>query len=144
MLFISLHGFWDVVKYSSKPFVASHSNSRAVCNCVRNLTDEMIKALDEKGGVMGINYCADFVSDSKEDQIPDIVRHIKHIKEVGSINCIALGSDFDGIDTPKGMSDCTKTHTLKRALLDEGFSAEDVDKIFYKNFLRIFNEVCRD
>ena len=135
-------GFLDVVKYSDKPFVASHSNSRSVCNCVRNLTDDMIKALDEKGGVMGINFCADFISNSTENQIPDIIRHIKHIKEVGSINCIALGSDFDGIDTPKGMSDCTKMHLLKKALEEDGFTDEEIHKIFYKNFLRVFKEVC--
>ena len=135
-------GFFDVIKYSTQPIVASHSNSRSVHNHVRNLSDEMILALKKNGGVMGINYCGDFVSSSKTNQIPDIIKHVNHIKEVGGIDMIALGSDFDGIPTPLGMSDATMTHALKDALVKEGYTKNEIDKIFYKNFLRVFKKVC--
>ena len=131
-------GIYDVFKYATKPIVASHSNARAVHNVPRNLSDDMIVKLRENGGVMGINYCPDFISeDTEQNQIPDIIRHIKHIVKVGGIDTVALGSDFDGITTPNGMSDCTKTNDLYEALVAEGFSEEDIDKIFYKNFLRV-------
>lgn len=131
-------GIYDVFKYATKPIVASHSNARAVHNVPRNLSDDMIVKLRENGGVMGINYCPDFISeDTEQNQIPDIIRHIKHIVKVGGIDTVALGSDFDGIPTPNGMSDCTKTNDLYEALVAEGFSEEDIDKIFYKNFLRV-------
>ena len=131
-------GIYDVFKYATKPIVASHSNARAVHNVPRNLSDDMIVKLRENGGVMGINYCPDFISeDTEQNQIPDIISHIKHIVKVGGIDTVALGSDFDGITTPNGMSDCTKTNDLYEALVAEGFSEEDIDKIFYKNFLRV-------
>ena len=131
-------GIYDVFKYATKPIVASHSNARAVHNVPRNLSDDMIVKLRENGGIMGINYCPDFISENtNENQIPDIIRHIKHIVKVGGIETVGLGSDFDGIPTPIGMSDCTKTNDLYDALVKEGFSEEDIDKIFYKNFLRV-------
>jgi membrane dipeptidase len=135
--------FYDVIKYSSKPIVASHSNSRSVYNHKRNLTDDMIRALAKNGGVIGINYCPEFVSKKrKTSQIPDLVKHINHIREVGGIDVIALGSDFDGIDTPVGMSDCTKTLELKEALIEAGYSPKDIKKIFHDNFLRVFKANC--
>ena len=138
-------GFYDCIKYSTQPIIASHSNARAIHGYARNMTDDMILKLHENKGVMGMNYCPDFVSDNvKENQIPDIIKHMKHIKELGCIDNLALGSDFDGIDTPVGMSDCTKTHDLKTAMLENGFTEEEVEKVFYKNFLRVFKQVCKN
>ncbi|MBR6957003.1 MAG: dipeptidase [Erysipelotrichaceae bacterium] len=131
-------GIYDVLSCARKPVVASHSNARAVCNVPRNLTDDMIVKLRENGGIMGINYCPDFISDNKDqNQIPDIIKHIRHIIKVGGIETVALGSDFDGIETPIGMSDCSKTNDLYDALVADGFSEEEIDMIFYKNFLRV-------
>ena len=131
-------GIYDVLNYAHKPIVASHSNARAICDVPRNMTDDMIKLLKRNGGIMGINYCADFVSaNTSNNQIPDIIEHIKHIISVADIETVALGGDFDGIPTPVGMSDCSKTWDLYNALKVEGFSKEDIDKIFYKNFLRV-------
>ncbi|MBR0137876.1 MAG: dipeptidase [Erysipelotrichaceae bacterium] len=131
-------GIYQILDCARKPIVASHSNARAVCNVPRNLSDEMIVKLAENGGIMGINYCPQFISDRiGENQMPDIIRHIRHIANVGGIDTVALGSDFDGIETPIGMSDATKTNDLYDALVADGFSEEDIDKIFYKNFLRV-------
>ncbi|MDO4378593.1 MAG: dipeptidase [Erysipelotrichia bacterium] len=135
--------FYDVIDISDKPIVASHSDSRSICDIPRNLTDEMIKVLADHQGIMGINFAPSFISkDTKVNQIPFIVEHIKHIADVGGIDCIGLGSDFDGIPTPNGMSDCTKMDELFFQLKQAGFSDEDIEKISYKNFLRVFKANC--
>lgn len=141
-------GFYDVLKYTTGPFVASHSNSRAVCNHCRNLTDDMIRELAKRGGVTGINYCADFLREVPEGEknfsyIADMVKHIKHIAEVGGIDCVGLGSDFDGIDQNLEMKDASYLPQLAEALRTEGFSEEDIEKVFYKNVLRVFKEVTK-
>ncbi|MBQ9730510.1 MAG: dipeptidase [Bacilli bacterium] len=141
-------GFYDVVKYSKGPFVASHSNARSVCNHVRNLTDDMIRKLALRGGVMGINFCADFLHEKIENvpnfsRVSYIVEHIKHIVKIGGIDCVGLGTDFDGIEKDLEIKDASFMPMLRKTLLDEGFSEEDVDKIFYKNFLRVFKEVTK-
>ena len=142
---LSDKGFYDCIKYSTQPIIASHSNSRHIQPWARNMTDDMILKLHENKGVMGMNYCPDFVSNNtKENQIPDIVKHMLHIKELGCIDNISLGSDFDGIETPVGMSDCTKTHELKKEMERCGFTQEEIDKVFYKNFLRVFKQVCKN
>lgn len=135
--------FYDVIDISDKPIVASHSDSRYVCDVPRNMNDEMIKTLADHKGIMGINFCSSFIGkDPNINQIPQIIEHIKHIVDVGGIDCIALGSDFDGIQTPNGMSDCTKMDILFSELSKSGFSKQDIDKISYGNFLRVFKENC--
>ncbi|MGN1296016.1 MAG: membrane dipeptidase, partial [Bacilli bacterium] len=140
---LSDKGFYDVINYSKDPIVASHSNARSVQGVVRNLTDDMILKLKENGGVMGINYCPIFVSSNQEDQIEDIVDHIVYIKNLAGIDVIALGSDFDGIGTPKGMENASCILKLKEALLRRGFTLKEIKKIFQDNFLRVFKKVCR-
>jgi len=141
-------GFYDVLKHSKGPFVASHSNARSVCNHVRNLTDDMIRKLSLRGGVMGINFCADFLNEKIENvpnfsTVSSIVKHIKHIVKIDGIDCVGLGTDFDGIEKELEIKNASFMTMLKDALLDEGFSEEDIDKIFYKNFLRVFKEVVK-
>lgn len=139
-------GFWDVVKYSSKPFVASHSNARSIGPHNRNLTDEMIKALAEKGGVMGINFCTAFLTedvDAKVMKVKDLVTQIKYIKQVGGIDCIALGTDFDGIGGDLEINDIGEMSKLKNALIEEGFTTEEIDKIWVKNSLRVLKSVLK-
>ncbi|MCR4672071.1 MAG: dipeptidase [Lachnospiraceae bacterium] len=138
---LSDSGIYDVLDIAEKPIAASHSNARAVCNVPRNMTDDMIRRLRENGGIMGLNYCPFFISeDAEHDQIPDIVKHALHIADVGGIETLALGSDFDGIPTPVGMDDCTKTNELYNALRAAGFSESDLDKVFWQNFLRVLRE----
>lgn len=155
-------GFRDILRYTKKPFVASHSDSAAECNVCRNLTDDMIRALAERGGVMGLNYCYDFLKESQDPTslstdtsfflssdndhakiscIEDMVRHVKHITNVGGIEACGLGSDFDGIDNPVEFGDASGVQQLYGALVKAGFSEDDVDKIFYKNVLRVYREV---
>ena len=136
-------GFWDVIALSTKPIVASHSNARSVCGVARNMSDEMILALHKNGGVMGMNYCEDFVSDDSDGSVMNIVKHINHIRDLGCIDNIGLGSDFDGISTRKEMEECSKMYLLCDALEKEGYTEEEIEKICYRNVLRVYEAVLK-
>ena len=136
-------GFYEVARISNKPFLASHSNSRAVCPHVRNLSDAMLKVLAECGGAVGINYCAAF-RDSDTDRgnktAECAIRHIKHIGGLIGCDHIALGSDFDGIPKGTEIDSADGMPKLVRALEKCGFSENEIEKITYKNALRVFRE----
>lgn len=139
-------GFWDIIRHTKKPFVASHSNAAAQCGVCRNLTDDMIRALAERGGVTGLNFCTDFLCAPKPGNpqisyIKDIVRHIRHITNVGGMDVCALGSDFDGIGNTLEFQDASGITAIADALKKDGFSENDIDKIFWKNVLRLYREV---
>lgn len=141
-------GFYDVLKNTRRPFAASHSNARAVCPCVRNMTDEMIRALAERGGVMGLNFCADFLETKPEGEsnpgtIEAIVRHADHILRVGGTECLGLGTDFDGIDTHGELPDAASMPLLDAALKKAGWSASVREKIFNGNVLRLYRDVLQ-
>ena len=147
---LSDDGFFDVYEHTTKPFVASHSNARAlVPDCPRDLTDDMIRALSERGGVAGINYFPPFLSaqDPKADRsayqsrISDMIRHMKHMKQVGGIRCIGLGSDFDGIHGDLEMKDGSELSKLEWAMRKEGFTESEIEAVFYGNVLRVYKEV---
>lgn len=143
---LSDKGFWDVAETKSTPFVASHSNARALCPCVRNLTDEMIKVLAERGGVMGLNFCADFLRTVPEGEknpgrLEDVTAHALHIFQTGGEDCLGLGSDFDGIDTNEALPGAQAMGKLWEALKRSGFTERQLDKIFYGNVLRVLGDV---
>lgn len=138
-------GFYDVLAVTKKPFVASHSNARAVCPCVRNMTDDMIKKLGERGGCMGLNFCADFLEEAPVGQanpgsMEAVVRHAKHIVDVGGIEALGLGSDFDGIDTHAQLPGAQSMGRLWDALKAQGFTESRLDKIFWQNVLRVYRD----
>lgn len=139
-------GFYDVLKYSKAPIIASHSNSRVKTPHSRNLTDSMLKLLAENGGVTGINFCNAFLRkenalDSDMALLSDMARHIKHIRNVGGIDILALGSDFDGIDNEVEITDVSKMGMLISVLEKEGFTQDEIEKIFYKNAKRVIKDV---
>jgi membrane dipeptidase len=136
-------GFYDVAKLSKKSFVASHSNARAVTDHSRNLTDDMIKILSEKGGVMGINFEKNFLGNDGMSRVEHMVKHIKHIKNVGGIDVIALGTDFDGISPELEIKDAGEMDKLIFALQKSGFSEDDIEKILYKNTMRVIKDVMK-
>lgn len=140
---LSDKGFYDVMNICKKPIIASHSNARAITKHPRNLDDNMIKLLGEKGGVMGINYCSDFLGKSKVSLIKDMIYHIKHIRNIAGIDAIALGSDFDGIENEVEMKDCSEIYKLGCELKKEQFTEREIEKIFYGNVKRLFSEVLR-
>jgi len=136
--------FWDVCKTAKKPFVASHSNARSVYNRTRNMSDEMIRALAEHGGVMGMNFFAGFTSaKSREDSMcymEDILRHMKHVVNVGGIGCLGLGSDFDGIGTDVEWKDAGGMELLLNGMKKTGFSETECDKICRDNVMRLYKD----
>lgn len=141
-------GFYDVLAHTKKPFVASHSNARAVCPCVRNLTDDMIRALAERGGVMGLNFCADFLTQvppgvKNPGTIEAVVDHARHIASVGGVECLGLGSDFDGIETNEELTGADRMEQLAEALKRGGFKEGDLDKILGANVLRVYREILQ-
>ena len=149
--------FWDICNVATKPFIASHSNCRALCNAPRNLTDEQLNAIKEKGGVVGLNAFADFVADNPKDRdIEHLVNHLDHMVEVMGIDHVGLGFDFDDYLTGEtlsffaegdvrtiGFEDITKVPNLIDILEKRGYSKEDIDKIKYKNFLRIIQQIIK-
>lgn len=143
-------GFYDVLRYTKKPFVASHSNAMHCCNHCRNLTDDMIRRLSERGGVTGINFYPYFLDEvlSTEERksyasIEKIINHIKHIKNIGGIQCIGLGTDFDGIEGDLEIKDASYMQMLVERLEKAGFTNAEVEAICYKNVLRVYKEILR-
>lgn len=139
-------GIWDVFRHTKRPFVASHSNARSIASHPRNLTDEMIRALSERGGVMGINYYSSFLKDfgqgeAEKSCISYMVEHMKHIRRVGGIGCMGLGSDFDGIVCELEMKDASMLPALADAMKREGFAESEIEAVFYKNVLRVYREI---
>lgn len=141
-------GFYDVLAVTKKPFVASHSDARAVCPNVRNMTDDMIAKLAERGGVMGLNYCADFLEETPAGEknpgtIAAIVRHARHIVKVGGIGVLGLGSDFDGIPTHEELPGAQSMGKLWEAMKAAGFAERELDLVFGGNVLRVYGDTLR-
>ncbi len=139
-------GILDVLKAAKKPFVASHSDARSLASHSRNLTDEMIRGIAEKGGVIGINYCCSFLEDIPEGQKPvsriaRIIDHMKHIRQVGGIGCLGLGSDYDGITGELELPTAAALPRLAEAMEEAGFTASEVEDVFYRNVLGLYREL---
>lgn len=134
-------GFWDVIEHSQKPIVASHSNARALRNHPRNLTDEMIRALADNGGVCGINFYPYFLTEDGKASVEDIANHIEHMYRIGGEDVIAIGTDFDGFDDGElNMKDIGEMNQVYDAIRRRGFTERQTDKIFNRNILRVMQD----
>ncbi len=148
-------GFWDVMKYGRRPVIASHSNCRMVKSTPRNLTDDQIKAIAEKDGVIGMNGLNAYIGDERADGerlgAADLVNHIDHIAQLVGVRHVGLGFDFcdilgnwlkmpeylESYDVLKGHEDLA---ALTQALIERGYSDEDIVLILGGNFLRFFQQ----
>ena len=131
---LSDKGIDDALRLSTRPIFASHSNARAVKDTPRGLSDAHIRAIAEKGGVIGVNFYGPQLCDASHARIADIVRHIRHVTDVGGVGCCAIGSDFDGMSVyPVDLHTSADLPALCEALLADGFSEEDVMRIAYRN-----------
>ncbi|WP_313529020.1 dipeptidase [Anaerotignum sp.] len=138
---LSEPGFWDVYNLAKRPFIASHSNAKTICDVPRNLTDNQMRAIADKGGVIGLNLYPPFLTTEKEVEVEDIFRHIHHILSVVGEDFVALGTDFDGIDCcPKGISDVKDMDYFFTEMENE-YGEQVVEKICSKNLLRVLAEV---
>lgn len=136
-------GFYDVAALAKKPFVATHSNCRALCPHQRNMTDDMIKVLAEHGGVAGINFGPEFLNEdisNPNSTIERMVAMMKHMKNIGGIDMIAIGTDFDGIAGNREIADVSQMPKLADALEKAGFTADEIDKITKDNVLRVLKD----
>ncbi len=133
---LSEKAFWDVINIAKYP-IASHSNSKAIMDHVRNLSDEQAKAMFEKDAMVHMVYCPQFVKDKEEVTIDDLIEHIEHFCSLGGEKNIGLGSDFDGI-TKKIMNleDASMQQNLLNELLKHNYSEEIVKGFAYENFMR--------
>lgn len=138
-------GFWDVLRYSRKPIVASHSNARSLCAHPRNLSDEMIRALAEKGGVAGINLYPYFVNASGKATAEDVAKHITYLYNIGGEELIAMGTDFDGFGEGElELAHIGEMEVLYAAVKREGFTERQMELFQRKNAMRIIKENCYD
>ncbi len=139
---ISDEGFWDIMKITDKPIIASHSNSRAVCDNSRNLTDDMFRAICETGGVAGFNQCAPFVGEKPDlDTACDHFLHFLELDPEGEH--IALGGDLDGCDElPKGFEDISSYPAMAERLLERGVGERLLRRIYWENALGVMEQCC--
>ena len=183
--------FWDAIATTKAPVIASHSSARALVNAPRNMTDDMLRAVANNGGVVQVNFFSGFLDEdyrkAVEVQAKDqavaiqkyidslkaqgkavsyvevdrmerawmakiprppfnvLIDHIDHIAKIAGVDHVGLGSDFDGVSgaTPRGMDSAADLPKITQALLDRGYSAEDIKKILGGNLLRVFRQVER-
>jgi membrane dipeptidase len=166
---LSDRGTEDALAVSSQPIIASHSNARGLCPHPRNLTDELIRAIAKKGGVIGFHALDAFISPDPEPTLEDLLRHIAHIAQIGGPDCIGIGPDLmenwdasmfttatersstvNGIPAmrmkwtyPKGMRSNAELPHLTEGLLKLGFSTQDIVKFLGGNFMRVFDAVWK-
>lgn len=135
--------FYDVLKYAKSPVVATHSNCRDICPNPRNLSDEMIRALAEKGGVSGLNFYGAFLGTKGESRIDEMVQHILRMIDAGGKEFPAIGTDFDGIDGLVHMDipDVSQMEKLWDALKKKGVPESQLELIWSGNVLRILKEL---
>lgn len=138
---LSEDSFWDVIKATEAPIIASHSGVYNIKNHVRNLNDKQLKALAENGGVIGVVLYPDFLGDPDNVYIKDYVDHIDYIVKLIGIDHVGIGSDFDGASMPKDMKDSSELYKITEELVKRGYKDEDIKKILGKNTLRVIKEV---
>lgn len=139
---ISDEAFWDIMDITDGPIVASHSNSRAVCDVSRNLTDDMFKAICQTGGVAGFNQCADFVG--QKPNLDTVCNHILHLLEMDpDCHHIALGADLDGCDTLSAGFDGIQSYpALALRLRERGLTEQMIRNLFWNNALGVMDKCC--
>ncbi len=158
---VSDETFWDVIRTSKAPVIASHSNARALCNSPRNLTDKMIRAVKKSNGMIGVTFLQGYVDSERmsifknvlkwywfwnprqpDTPISKLVDHIDHIVRIAGIDYVGIGSDFDGAPFfLNGLENVDEFPNLTFALLKRGYSEADIKKILGENFLRVMADV---
>lgn len=142
---LSDDGFYDVLDHTKLPFAASHSNARAVRGHSRNLTDDMLRKLGERGCVAGLNYCPGFLEEDpkKENCLSLLAAHAVHMIGCGGSGCVGLGSDFDGFEMEGRPENASKMEDLVWAFHKAGISDDGIDRILYGNVMRLYRDVLK-
>jgi membrane dipeptidase len=144
---LNARGFWDVASLSEAPLVASHSGAHALCPSPRNLTDDQLRAIGERGGLVGINFHVGFLrADGAEDAdtpLARIAEHAAHVAEIAGVECVGLGSDFDGALMPAALGDVTGLPAVLGTLRDAGFGDTELEGIASGNWRRVLEATWR-
>jgi len=140
-------GFWDVARLSDAPLVATHSNPHALCPHARNLTDRQLEAIAESDGLVGLNFAGALLRDDGR-MIPDVplslmMSHLDHLLSVLGEDRVGFGSDFDGAAIPDTIGDASGLPKLRMAMRDHGYSAALIEKICFRNWLRVLNKTWK-
>ncbi len=133
--------FYDALELSNQPIVCSHSSCRALCDHPRNLTDEQMRALAAKGGVMQVTLYSGFLRKEGDATILDAMKHLEHAIQVMGTDHVGLGTDFDGDGGVRGLANSAELINFTRQLLSRNFSERDIQKIWGGNFLRVMAQV---
>ena len=145
---ITEKGFWDVAETTDQPLVASHSNVHALTQVARNLTDRQLDAIRESRGLVGVNYATAMLRPDGRSEadtpLSDMIRHIDYLVNRIGIDCVALGSDFDGATIPEEIGDATGNQKLIAALRQAGYGEEELTKMASENWLRILASAWRE
>ena len=138
-------GFWDIARNTTRPFVASHSNARALCGHCRNLTDDMIRTIAGRGGVIGLNFYGCFLNPTNDSHstVARMAEHARHILNAGGSECLGLGTDFDGIGGELEIQDCSQMDKLAEELARQHFTGAEIENILYRNVMRVYKEMLR-
>ncbi|MBW6421856.1 dipeptidase [Rhizobium sp. XQZ8] len=145
---ITEKGFWDAAKASDQPLIASHSNAHALTPVARNLTDKQMDAIKEGNGLVGLNYAVTMLRADGRDNVStplsDMVRHVDYMVERMGIDCVALGSDFDGASIPEEIHDAAGNQNLVAALKNAGYGEAELIKLCRENWLRVLGKAWHE
>jgi len=138
---LNLAGFWDLARTSEAPLVATHSCAHALTPAPRNLTDSQLDAIGGSGGLVGVAFVAPFLredgADDADTPLARVVEHVRYIADRIGVDHVALGSDFDGATIPAAIGDAAGLPRLLDALGEDGFSADEVERIAWGNWRRV-------
>ena len=133
---LSDRGFWDLCRMTARPIVASHSNSRALCDHPRNLTDDQFRAIRDTGGVVGMNFYSHFIG--KQPSVDDLVRHIEHFLAMDGEKTVCMGGDLDGCEElPQGMAGMEDVPKIWQALEERGYPRPLLEDLFWNNLRKL-------
>ncbi len=131
-------GIFDVLAHTKGPILASHSNARSLCGHVRNLTDEMIRKIASRGGIIGVNFYPPFLEEAApgacvKGTVDRIIDHIEYLRQTGGGDCVSLGTDFDGMEGELEIRDASCMQLLAEGMIRRGYCQTQIEKVFYRN-----------
>jgi microsomal dipeptidase-like Zn-dependent dipeptidase len=133
--------FYDALDISAQPIVCSHSSAKVLCDHPRNLTDDQMRALAQKGGVAQVTFYHGFLKSEGEASIIDAIAHLNHMVKIMGVEHVGIGTDFDGDGGVKGIASASELINFTRRLLRERYTNEEIQMLWGGNFLRVMQQV---